>query len=154
MTKAEIEGAVSETLNDLCLEKVADQPASTLSGGEMRRVSLGIELVMRPQIILANELTSSRDIHNAEVVIELCLRIAKMRKISILVTIHQPNNSVTSMLEKRIVMHKGMCVYEGRTSSIKDSLLKKDYLLPYGPYNVLDWILRISQMETNESLAS
>ena len=54
MTKAEIEDAASEVLSDSCLEKVADQPASTLSDGEMRRVSLGIELVMRPQIILAD----------------------------------------------------------------------------------------------------
>ena len=58
------------------------------------------------------------------------------------------------MLENTIVMHKGMCIYEGRTSAIKGSLLKKDYLLSCGPYNVLDWILRISQMEANESLAS
>ena len=105
VTKAEIEDAVSEMLTDLCLEKVAAQTALTLNSSEMRRVSLGIGFVMRPQIILANELTSSLYSQNVEVVMELCLRIAKVRNIFILVTIHQSNNIIISMLENTIVMN-------------------------------------------------
>jgi len=144
-TTRDIESSVSETLALLRLEKVSNQPASSLSGGEMRRVSLGIEMVTRPKILFADEITSSLDTYNAEVVVEICNQVAEDRNMTIVMTIHQPNNKITSLMEKVIVMHKGMCIYDGNVCALSSSLVRNGYRIPSGPENVLDVILRISQ---------
>lgn len=57
-TEHELAVIVQETLEELRLAPVADNCGSNLSGGEMRRVSLGVELVTNPGILLLDEVTS------------------------------------------------------------------------------------------------
>lgn len=56
-----ISDLTSDILSDLKLKHVQDQIISRnrgMSGGEKRRVSLGLELVTRPQVLLLDEVTS------------------------------------------------------------------------------------------------
>ena len=62
VTAPHITALVNEIIADLRLEKVRDsligQAAEGISGGEKRRVSLGIELITQPKILLLDEVTS------------------------------------------------------------------------------------------------
>lgn len=54
-TPAELEQRSTDALADLRMAELADAPVSTLSQGQRRRVSCGIELVGRPRVMLLDE---------------------------------------------------------------------------------------------------
>lgn len=63
VSEKSIRDLTKEILNDLQLAQVANRPLfslHSLSGGERRRVALGIELVTRPSILLLDEVTSGK----------------------------------------------------------------------------------------------
>lgn len=68
---------VSSSLSRLGLEEKADTLCSVLSLGEQQRVAVARILAMRPDIILADEPTSSLDEKNAGQVIEALIECAQ-----------------------------------------------------------------------------
>ena len=63
MSRQEKEARVDEIINDLSLTKcqntiIGDSETRGVSGGERKRVSIGIELVTRPRLLFADEPTS------------------------------------------------------------------------------------------------
>ena len=57
----DVELLTTQILEELGLTRVANSRIAQLSGGEMRRTSLGIELVTRPLIVLLDEVTTGLD---------------------------------------------------------------------------------------------
>lgn len=67
-----------------------------LSGGQMRRVGIGAELVTRPSILMLDEPTSALDAVNTRLVVE-SLRMLANRGILVVASLHQPRFSVYGM---------------------------------------------------------
>ena len=65
-----------DILKDLGLESSADKWASVLSLGEQQRVAVGRVLLQKPDLILADEPTSSLDRGNADTVMKLLVKAA------------------------------------------------------------------------------
>ena len=61
LTAAERHARVEQQLTDLGLEKLAKQPAFTLSGGERRRLEIARALAMAPRFLLMDEPFSGVD---------------------------------------------------------------------------------------------
>ena len=81
-TSSEIEEAVTETLDTLGLlehrDKIIGSPETgkILSGGQRKRVNMGIELIARPSVLFLDEPTSGLSIKDSEVVMKHLRKLA------------------------------------------------------------------------------
>lgn len=86
-----------------------------LSGGERRRVSIGIELISNPGILFLDEPTSGLDVQTADAIIELLRSEARNGK-TILSIIHQPSYRSYKKFDKLILMSEGNIIYHDKPS--------------------------------------
>ena len=83
-----------------------------ISGGERRRVSVGIGLVTDPSVIFLDEPTSGLDSETAVSLIT-CLKKLASRHRTVCCTIHQPNSDITEMFDDLLLLASGRMVYMG-----------------------------------------
>eukprot|EP01069_Polyplicarium_translucidae_P011526 Polyplicarium_translucidae@DN4045_c0_g1_i1.p1 len=84
----------------------------------MRRVSIAIELLDDPALLLLDEPTSGLDSNLAFDLMNTLWQIAKAGR-TVIVTIHQPISQVFSMLDNLLLLDQGRVVYQGLTENAK-----------------------------------
>ena len=77
-----------------------------VSGGQMRRIGIGCELVCNPPIMLLDEPTSALDAVNTRLVVTALKDLSK-RGILVIASLHQPSQSVFNMFDRLWLMRKG-----------------------------------------------
>ncbi|KAJ1721924.1 hypothetical protein LPJ53_003613 [Coemansia erecta] len=87
-----------------------------VSGGERKRVSIGVELVTDPSILVLDEPSSGLDSSSAEMVVALTKQMSVERRLCTLMTIHQPSAEMVALFDKIIVLAQGRLVYMGVAS--------------------------------------
>ena len=106
----------AQQLTDLGLEKLARQPAFTLSGGERRRLEIARALATNPRFLLMDEPFSGVDpISVAEV--QSIIRKLKDRGIGILITDHNVRETL-SIVDRAYLIHQGRVLVSGTPSEI------------------------------------
>lgn len=82
-----------------------------LSGGEKRRVSIGLELVISPAILILDEPISGLDSYSAHMVIRDLETLAKGdNATTIILTIHQPRSDIFQLFDRVVVLAGGQTV--------------------------------------------
>jgi ABC-type multidrug transport system ATPase subunit len=103
---------VDSALELLGLSKVRDflcdkaLTSQRLSGGQVRRVGIGVELVTLPRLLLLDEPTSALDAVNTRLVVQV-LKLLAERGILVIASLHQPRFSVYMMIDKLLVLRQG-----------------------------------------------
>ena len=106
----------AQQLTELGLEKLARQPAFTLSGGERRRLEIARALATSPRFLLMDEPFSGVDpISVAEV--QSIIRKLKDRGIGILITDHNVRETL-SIVDRAYLIHQGRVLVSGTPSEI------------------------------------
>jgi lipopolysaccharide export system ATP-binding protein len=106
----------AQQLTELGLEKLARQPAFTLSGGERRRLEIARALATNPRFLLMDEPFSGVDpISVAEV--QSIIRKLKARGIGILITDHNVRETL-SIVDRAYLIHQGRVLVSGTPSEI------------------------------------
>ena len=82
------EDRAKELLRKVGLFDMKDERPNALSGGELRRMSVARALLMKPEVLLADEPTAGLDDENVELVMEL-LRSAADEGASVLLVTHE-----------------------------------------------------------------
>ncbi|CAG9325642.1 unnamed protein product [Blepharisma stoltei] len=137
---------VEKILNDLKLMKVADNIVGNamkkgLSGGERKRVCIGMELISEPLILILDEPTSGLDSFTAEIVIDLLIEQARKGR-TIISTIHQPSSNVFNKFDKLVLLSEGHIVYQGRAKDSRKYFSKIGYKCPR-LMNPADYYMRL-----------
>ncbi|KAJ2512404.1 hypothetical protein H4217_006909 [Coemansia sp. RSA 1939] len=109
---------VDDVMRQLRLSHIADTMIGGggmrgVSGGERKRVSIGIELVTDPSILVLDEPSSGLDSSSAEMVVKLTKSMARERNLGTLMTIHQPSTEMMAEFDKLILLSQGKLVYAG-----------------------------------------
>ncbi|KAI9342049.1 hypothetical protein DFJ73DRAFT_843020 [Zopfochytrium polystomum] len=139
---------VNRIIDDLGLSHVADSRIGGfgnrgISGGEKRRVSIGVELVTDPPVLLLDEPTSGLDSFNALSVVRTLADLARNQGKTIIITIHQPRSDVFSMFDDVLVLSSGSPLYNGPGSDAAGYFRNMGKPCPEG-YNIADHLLDLA----------
>ncbi|KAM3319908.1 ABC transporter G family member 8 [Capsicum chacoense] len=104
--------------------------AHSLSGGERRRVSIGLSLLHDPAILLLDEPTSGLDSNSALNVMQTLRSITDSRQRTVLLSIHQPSFKILATIDKILLLSKGTVVHHGTLSSLEGFLLENGFTVP------------------------
>jgi ABC-type multidrug transport system ATPase subunit/ABC-type multidrug transport system permease subunit len=84
-----------------------------ISGGEKKRVALGVELVSNPSLIFCDEPTSGLDSSNALRIVKTLHLLAHEEGKTVIFSIHQPASQLFELFDEIHVMAKGYLLYSG-----------------------------------------
>mmetsp|Transcript_56248 Transcript_56248/g.174452 ORF Transcript_56248/g.174452 Transcript_56248/m.174452 type:complete len:609 (+) Transcript_56248:89-1915(+) len=117
LTAREREARVAAILAQMGLEscantRVGDPLIKGLSGGQKRRLSIGIELLQASPILLLDEPTSGLDSTSAFQVVE-CLRDISRTNRAVMMSIHQASSRMYGLFDLIYLMSRGKQVYFG-----------------------------------------
>eukprot|EP00250_Pteridium_aquilinum_P008328 c17855_g2_i1 orf=2-2017(-) len=117
MPREEKETIAESTILEMGLQDCADTPVGNwhlrgLSGGEKRRVSIALEILMRPRLLFLDEPTSGLDSASAFFVMQTLRSLSRDGR-TVLFSIHQPSSEVFSLFDNLFLLSSGQTIYFG-----------------------------------------
>ncbi|KAJ3704157.1 hypothetical protein LUZ61_007862 [Rhynchospora tenuis] len=157
-TKSEAANRVNELIEELGLSHVAGSTISGgnggISGGERRRVSIGVDMVHDPAVLLLDEPTSGLDSVSALQIIKMLKCMALSQGKTIVLTIHQPGYRILELIDQIILICDGMVRHQGSIGSMESRLVELGHVIPTH-VNVLEFAMdtmsgsKIFELEEN-----
>jgi ABC transport system ATP-binding/permease protein len=86
--------------------KVGSPLNKKISGGQRKRLNIGLELIREPSVLFVDEPTSGLSSRDSENVMELLRELAVRGKL-IFVVIHQPSSEIYKMFDNVIILDEG-----------------------------------------------
>nr|QVT92277.1 ABC transporter [Salvia miltiorrhiza] len=96
---------------------IGDEGRRGVSGGERRRVTIGVDIIHGPSLLFLDEPTSGLDSTSAHSVIEKVHDIARSGS-TVILTIHQPSSRIQLLLDHVIILARGQLVYQGAPKDV------------------------------------
>ncbi|OMP08058.1 ABC transporter-like protein [Corchorus olitorius] len=122
LSKAKKKARIQALIDQLGLRNAAktiigDEGRRGVSGGERRRVSIGIDIIHDPILLFLDEPTSGLDSTSAYKVVKVLRRIAQSGSI-VIMSIHQPSSRITGLLDHLMFLSHGQTVYSGSPANL------------------------------------
>lgn len=111
LTETAIDDLVIKTLADLGLSetkelKVGSPLRKTISGGQRKRLNIGLELLREPAVLFVDEPTSGLSSRDSENIIDLLKELSLKGKL-VFAVIHQPSSDIFKMFDKLVILDTG-----------------------------------------------
>ncbi|GAX77358.1 hypothetical protein CEUSTIGMA_g4804.t1 [Chlamydomonas eustigma] len=141
-TVSQAKDRVATVMKELKIEHLRGLTSSSsgstreISGGERRRVSIGMELVTDTRLLILDEPTSGLDSFNALSLVNLLSALArgsdgKAPRI-VIASLHQPSPSMFVILDQVILLANGQLIYSGSPESAPAAFLSLGIPCPAG----------------------
>jgi iron complex transport system ATP-binding protein len=124
--------AAMETMRFLGLEKIAEQPVPSLSGGQLQMVLIARALVKNPALLIMDEPESGLDLRNQLMVLEIIEKLKAERKISIIINTHFPCHAMR-IADRVLLLGREGHIF-GKTRDVIDEKNIRDF---YGVDSVI-----------------
>lgn len=132
---------------ELGLSECIDRKVNKLSGGQLKRVTIGQELLYPTNLLILDEITSGLDASTSYAIVRLLKQLASdtCYPMSIVMSIHQPSARLFSVFDRVYLMSEGSCLYEGSC----DAQHVNTHLARFGLecpkyHNIADYLIEIA----------
>ena len=107
----ELHQLVDKVLTSLGLKdtrdlKVGNPLQKTISGGQRKRLNIGLELIREPSVLFVDEPTSGLSSRDSENIMDLLKELSLKGKM-VFVVIHQPSSDIFKMFDKLVILDVG-----------------------------------------------
>ena len=148
-----IEKRVGDVMEDLGLMECADTMVGGaltrgISGGQMKRLNIAIEMSVDPVVLFLDEPTSGLDSKMALDVMSIVRRLTN-QGLTVVCTIHQPSIDVYDLLDKLLLLVKGEVVYNGDPQNAAAYFMNKGFRSNYVRLNPAEFIISVASFETD-----
>ena len=123
--KARVEEVIGQLGLGVCEHTVIGSALKRgISGGQAKRVNIGLAMITRPAIIFLDEPTSGIDSFMAN---EVALALAALANEgrTVVCTIHSPTSLAFSLFDSLLMLKKGRVTYDGPVSTVAEYLHKE-----------------------------
>lgn len=148
---------VEEIILELGLKECADTMVGDssrrgLSGGEKRRLSMGIQLLANPSVLFLDEPTTGLDASSAYLLTKTCYNLARMGR-TVIMSIHQPRSDIFFLFDIVTVLATGgRLTYTGSVDNVVPYFESLGHYLPLR-VNPADFIIDICAIDSRTSEA-
>ncbi|GKV34153.1 hypothetical protein SLEP1_g42564 [Rubroshorea leprosula] len=116
---------VERVIESLGLQMVRDSLVGTvekrgISGGQRKRVNVGLEMVMEPSLLILDEPTSGLDSASSQLLLR-ALRHEALEGVNICMVVHQPSYALFNMFDDLVLLARGgLTVYHGSAKKAEE----------------------------------
>ncbi|KAH9327589.1 hypothetical protein KI387_007767, partial [Taxus chinensis] len=159
MPKAEKVFIVERVIEALGLQSVRNSLVGTverrgISGGQRKRVNVGLEMVMEPSLLILDEPTSGLDSTSSQLLLK-ALRREASAGVNISMVLHQPSYGLFKMFDDLMLLAKGGCtVYLGPVDEVEIYFSSLGIIVPdrvNPPDHYMDILEGIAKADGNPS---
>ncbi|XP_047325658.1 ABC transporter G family member 11 isoform X1 [Impatiens glandulifera] len=134
MARSEKNALVESTIVEMGLQDCANTVIGNwhlrgISGGEKRRVSIAIEIIMRPRLLFLDEPTSGLDSASAFFVTQTLRGLSRDGR-TVIASIHQPSSEVFELFDRLYLLSGGKTVYFGQASEAYEFFAQAGFPCP------------------------
>eukprot|EP00854_Cymbomonas_tetramitiformis_P007982 gene7982-9489_t len=142
-------------LDDIRHSCIGDEETRGISGGQRKRVNVGIELVIDPILLFCDEPTSGLDSTASKLVVR-ALRTVASTGVTVAVVLHQPSFEIFQMFDDILLLGKGgRTVYMGPEEEVYGYFEQIGFSMPErggSPEYLLDVIAGLEQREGSSEI--
>jgi len=138
---------VDEIIAQLGLEsckdtKIGDTLNRGISGGEAKRVNIGLSLIPSPPVMFLDEPTTGLDSHIANEVVAILTTLAKDR--AVICTIHSPTARSFNLFNQVLMLKDGRNIYSGRVTEIAQYFSNLGCTPRASDASLVEWVVEVT----------